>query len=399
MTTFHSARNRNDNIFRMFFFLGIFSLSSLILYIFLGKVYGYGPTVINRNDIIRNQVKNANAPISRLYPRSIKDQDDYPFEFKIIVFGWKRIESLTRLMNSLSSANYLNHSVKLEFHIDANPSIEISNYVESFNWPYGSKSMIFRNHQFGLERMVIKSWEAENDNEFVFFFEDDIEVHPKYFEYVFEIMKCNPEILKKDSDYFGIALTAPRYDEVNLNHSIWLPDMKGNKLFLFQQPCSWGALYFPWKWREFLKYYRKRRHLSKHSIDDLKIIPNSCIWDWKKSWKKYLMELMVIEAYMMIYPSLPNQESFSVHHHEEGEHFLKIEGTRPVIDYFKVPLASNEAASSLIEEIKTIDLSTLPKFSFHHFPVESIKQLKEFGDLVKENLIKTYKMLYIRIER
>lgn len=366
----------------MIFFLSVFSISSLIVYFTLGHIYGYGITLVD--SVSRNQRETSSPPIPRLYRRSLDYGVGNEFEFMIIVFGWRREESLKRLMNSLLKADYLNYSVKLQFHIDFKPTQEVKDYVESFEWPFGEKTVILRSKTFGLMQAVAKSWPARNDKEFVFFFEDDIEVQSKYFLYALEIMRNNPAMLKQDSDYVGIALTTPRYDEINLNHSIWTPETNGNKLILLQQPCSWGALYFPWKWREFLTYFRGRRRLVNRVIDDLQVVPKSLIWDWKKSWKKYLMEMMVIEGYLMVYPTLPGQESFSVHHQETGEHFKIVTGReRKVANYFLVPLASDQSAGSLIEEIGRIDLSRLPIFSFYHFPVQSVDQLKQFGRLIK----------------
>ena len=376
----HRSHHNNDSVFRMFFFLSVFSMSSLIIYFTLGHVYGFGATIINGNEIMGNKV--VPHPISKLYRRSIEEKDD--FEFMIIVFAWRRADSLKRLMDSLKKADYMDYQIKLQFHIDFKPTEEVEKYTEKFEWPFGEKTILLRTKSFGLERMVTKSWQARNDKEFVFFFEDDIEVNSKYFQFALEIMKKKPEIINKDSDFVGIALTTPKYDEVNLNHSIWTPETNGNQLILLQQPCSWGALYFPWKWRKFLSYYRSRRQRTNKVVDDIKVIPKSCVWDWKKSWKKYLMEMMVIEGYLMIYPSLPRQESFSVHHQEIGEHFPSFKGIeRKVPDYFVVPLASDQASSSLIQGIEYIDISTLPMFSFYHFPVKSIDQLKEFGRLIQ----------------
>lgn len=384
-------KKHNDSVCRMIFFLSVFTVSSLIVYFTFGHIYGYGITLVD--GVIRNQKELLPPPISRLFRRSIdySDNNNDDFEFMIIVFGWRREKSLKRLMNSLLKAEYMNYRVKLQFHIDFKPTTEVKNYVETFEWPFGEKSVILREKTFGLMNAVAKAWSAQNDKEFVFFFEDDIEVHSRYFEYTLEIMKNNPEMLKKDSDYVGISLTTPRYDEINLDHSIWMPETNGNKLILFQQPCSWGALYFPWKWREFLTYFRYRRRAVTRVVDDLKVVPLSCIWDWKKSWKKYLMELMVIEGYLMVYPSLPRQESFSVHHQEIGEHFKALSGNkeRKVVDYFHVPLASDLSAAGLIKEIGRMNLSSLPIFSFYHFPVKSVDQLKQFGRLVKAEQEKT----------
>lgn len=375
--SFHIHRHRHGSgVFRMFFFLIVFSVSCLTVYFTLGRIYGYG------KEISRLQVVKSHVSRTRLFPRSIEDD-----EVIIIVFGWRRKDSLERLVNSLKAADYLNHNVQLQFNIEFEPSDDVKKYVESVYWPYGTKTIDFRREKYGLERMVVESWKAPKDNEFAFFFEDDIEVHPDYFKYTLEVL--NKPGIRDDPNMTGIALNTPRYDEVNMDHSIWTPDLvigTEAKLFLFQQPCSWGALYFPWKWREFLNYYRKRR-LNQFPIpvaEYRKVIPESCVFQWARSWKKYYMEMMVLEGYVMIYPSATNQASLSVHHREEGEHTgIKREGFNEIVDYFVVPFADKETAAGLIEEVKKANVNKLPIVSFHHLPVESIKALKKFGRLLK----------------
>ena len=416
MPLIHRQRN-SHGVLRMFFFLSIFSLSALIVYFTLGKVYGYGG---NENLM----TKSGDGSRRRLQPRSelyshYHDHDTHlsshshshshsnthshtnthsnthshinshsqNMEFSLIVFGWRRKDSLERLMKSLTAAEYFNYNVQLQFNIEFEPSEEVKEFVESVNWPHGTKMIVWRKEKYGLERMVMESWKASKDNEFAFFFEDDIEVHSKYFEFALKALK------KKDivhnSNLVGIALNTPRYDEVSLEHSIWLPEFvigKESKLFLFQQPCSWGALYFPWKWREFLEYYSKRRlnQFPVPTAEYRKVIPESCVFQWGKSWKKYLMEMMVIEGYVMLYPSLTNQESLSVHHREEGEHTGSISKFDiQVVDYFTVPLVGNEKAKALIDEINKVKVNKLPIVSFHHFPVKSIDDLKKFGRILK----------------
>lgn len=397
-----SLRNRrvNDGVTRMFFFLTFFSAVGLVVYFTLGHIYGYGGNTDNnnKNPIIISKPKDVSKPnnlepfstrlnpvgIPRLYPRSIEEDHR---EFLLIVFGWRRKDSLERLVNSLLKSDYLGKNVQLQFHIEYEPSKEVKEFVESVQWPFGTKIIIWRNEKFGLERMVVDSWDASNDNQFAFFFEDDIEVNSHYFK--FAIGALDRKEIIENASIVGVALNTPRYDEVNEQHSIWFPGLEideDDKLFLFQQPCSWGALYFPWKWREYLEYYNKRRRgpSMANTAEGIEVIPKSCVFNWTRSWKKYFMELMVLKGYVMIYPSLPDQESLSVHHREEGEHTGIINKyLNKVVDYFVVPLASQSNAQVLIESLRQVDINQLPVISFYHFRVKSIEKLKEFGMVVK----------------
>lgn len=383
-----SLRNRriNGGAVRMFFFLSFFCVSAVIVFFTLGKIYGDGQVDVGNakiGGVSSNAIKRTHQ-LTRLYPRSLEER-----EFLIIVFGWRRKESMERLVNSLLKADYLGKSVQIQFHIEFEPSKDVEEYVKGIIWPYGSKQIIWRHEPFGLERMVVESWKAENDNEFAFFFEDDIEVHSYYFKFALEAL--NRKEITTSEHLVGISFNTPRYDEVNIVQSIWEPEYEIGleaKIFLFQQAASWGSIYFPWKWREYLKYYSRRRGIpgSVTSAEGVEIIPLSCVTEWKKSWKKYLMELMVLKGYLMLYPSLKNQESLSVHHREEGEHAINVDSGNKVVDFFVVPLVNDTSAQLLIDEVKTANFDELPIINFYHFKVDSIDDLKEFGNIVTRRI-------------
>lgn len=382
-------RRIDDGVSRMFFFLAVFCTGATIVYFTLGRVYGFAGGKVTQpipkpRDIFKSQIGSG---LTRLYPRSVNDEKEDDRKFLVIVFGWRRKDSLERLVKSLLKSDYLGKSVQLQFHVEYEPSEDVKEYVESVQWPFGTKIIIWRNEKYGLERMVVDSWDASKDNEFAFFFEDDIEVNSQYFKFALEAL--DKKELIDDSSIIGVSLNTPRYDEVNVEHSIWLVDKQigsENKLFLFQQPCSWGALYFPWKWREYLEYYNKRRRgpHTANTAENIEVIPQSCVFNWTRSWKKYLMELMILKGYVMLYPSMPFQESLSVHHREEGEHTGIINRyLNPNVDYFIVPLISEENAGILIEKVRQVEIKRLPIVSFYHFNVKSIEELKEFGLMVK----------------
>ena len=57
-------------------------------------------------------------------------------------------------------------------------------------------------------------------------------------------------------------------------------------LYLFQLPCSWGALYFPWWWIRLQRYYNYRQSSRNLHLDSLYNVPNSRSNQWLTSWKK-----------------------------------------------------------------------------------------------------------------
>lgn len=238
----------------------------------------------------------------------------------------------------------------------------------------------------------MNSWDARKDDQFAFFFEDDIEVSPEYFEYA---MLCLQRYIfptadgpKADSYYanhlVGIALNTPRFNEIVFPPYRWVPQHEiGQKSlhFLFQLANSWGCLYFPWAWREYRKYHAWRASAGLPSLH--KVIPEGGVWihNWERSWKKSLIELMYIRGYYMVYPNLPGQHAFSLHHREKGEH-TAAEGEEPMVDglgdlyldYFTVPLASDRAVINRLFATMP-PLTELPVVNFHHKAVNDVHEL------------------------
>lgn len=238
----------------------------------------------------------------------------------------------------------------------------------------------------------MNSWDARKDDQFAFFFEDDIEVSPEYFEYT---MLCLQRYLYPTTDgprvdsyhakhLIGIALNTPRFNEIVFPPYRWVPQHiigQSSLHFLFQLANSWGCLYFPWAWREYRKYHSWRASAGLPSLH--KVIPEGGTWihNWERSWKKSLIELMYIRGYYMLYPNLPGQHAFSMHHREKGEH-TAAEGEEPLVDglgdlyldYFTVPLATDRSVINRLFATMP-PLRELPVINFHHKGVADVHAL------------------------
>lgn len=304
------------------------------------------------------------------------------YSFKIIVFAWKRLASLQRLIDSLLAAEYFGFPVAIEFHLDAGANESVMDYLKNqVNWPFGTSGLVAEVLPQGLANMVTSAWSAQKDTEFAFFFEDDIEASPFFFEYA---CRSIYEFASKRKEVIGVALNTPRYDEINLITSIWRPSWEIGteaQVFFFQLPSSWGVLYFPWAWREFLKFYQKRTSsaTAKKKTKMTKIVPASRINIWERSWKRYLAEMMFLKGQVLVYPSLPAEASFSVNHREVGEHTSgkaqspQLERlNQQKIDYYVTPIVT-AAPISLFRQIHAG--AELPVVALHHDKVASLNEL------------------------
>lgn len=299
--------------------------------------------------------------------------NDNNMNFIINVFAWKRYISTKRLIESLKNANYAGKSIDLVIHLEYNSSLELENYLKEFNWTHGKKHIIKYNFSQGLERLIINSWNPKSNNEFAFFFEDDIEVHKNYFQFSLKILKE----LNSFEGIVGISLNTPKFDQINLLTGIWDPSKimeEGEKLFLFQLPNSWGALYFPSAWSRFQNFYKNRIKSSKNIF-----LPKSNSNYWTKSWKKYFIEFMVLESLLMVYPSFKDQVGYSIHHREIGEHIKSFKKR----DYYENKFINSTMDDSFLLNFNIKNYS-FPIVSLYHFKT-TLENLKAFANLLNQN--------------
>jgi hypothetical protein len=193
---------------------------------------------------------------------------------------------------------------------EANP--EVISYVENFSDWKGPICRIFREEKIGLMNNIMSSWDPLEDTcEYAIMLEDDIEVSPHFYFYAKSLISKYAET----KDMIGISLYTPSWNEIAYPHKTFeVPT--SDPIFMMQLPCSWGAVYFPDRWREFKRYFDAR--IS--GFDQVSPIPNSNSENWERSWKRYLIELMYFRGWTMLYPNFENLASLSTNHREQGEH-------------------------------------------------------------------------------
>ena len=300
-------------------------------------------------DILRMKMSvNASHESAELFPSTNIDK----IEITIAIISNNRFSSLQRLMMSLSALHIPDRfKVNLKFSLESTSSNELVEYVYGFSWRHGHKSIIRRIQPGGLIRAVSESWFPASNNEYGLFLEDDIEVSPYALIWVEKILLklYNTKAYDKARRIIGISLYKPTVTETNRSEmkrkpfhiqnitAVLTTSTEINRPFLFQTPCSWGALYFPDAWKRFLMYLRERLNEEKTLY-----IPHSYTNDWYVSWKKYLFEFMYIKGYFLVYPNFGNSQSLSTNHLEKGTH-IKTESITYLEEkrIFTVPLVDN----------------------------------------------------------
>ena len=282
----------------------------------------------------------------------------------------ERFNSLKRLCDSLLAAHYDSDdtNVHLRFAIDSSAGAEVTDFVTNFEWPQGSKSMFVRVNHGGLVTAVSESWYPSSPGEHGIILEDDIEVSPYYFLYLKRTLAAH--YADPDPKVVGVSMYTPRTVEsvaetprfpFNTASMRTSPD---TFLFKYSLPCSWGALWLPGAWAEFLVYMRTRLTLEGElgAEETVVSVPPSQSVVWFGSWKKYMIEMMYTNELYMVYPNFPEQASFSTNHMEVGEHIHSKSDRDSRIQEFTVPLIDDAYVSKLEDQglISGSILSSLP---------------------------------------
>lgn len=299
-----------------------------------------------------------------------------------------RFNLLKRLLNSLQAADYsLLGSGKLHLRISVDMSTmpQAIDFIENFDWIYGEKIIVRRVLSAGLIRAVSESWYPGSSRDIGLLLEDDIEVSTLYFHWVYNALNAiTPE---KDRRVVGISLYTPRRVEVAKGTKYRLSPSKligvmtrdPTMPYLHQLPCSWGALYFPDFWRSFIEYSLQRLDMGEDGKNSLSVRPiNARTHEWKSSWKKFMIEMMYAKGLFMLYPSYPNEVSFSTNNLGVGEHIVSND-TDHLPDDYTVPLMTHKECQMFRRyrdnPLDVPNLSSLPLFDLTNVPFSDLNYI------------------------
>ena len=249
------------------------------------------------------------------------------FKVNVVIISNNRLPPLRRLCSSLlASHDHERLEMSLTFNLEASSSHELVNFAERFEWGRGYKTVRKRILQGGLIRAVTEAWYPSASDEYGLFLEDDIEVSPFFTDWIVYAMDTYTADAHLDPRLVGISLYTPRVTETYLVNGS-KPRFDGNRLsaelfkgdryvpLLMQTPCSWGALYFPQHWRDFLSYLQTRITSETQFV-----IEGSRTNGWTASWKRFLFEYLWAKGCYLMYPNFKEQRSFSTNHMEGGIH-------------------------------------------------------------------------------
>lgn len=212
----------------------------------------------------------------------------------IAIVAYNRIDSVSRLLESLSKA-YYSQEVTLIISIDKSKTDAVEKYADDFIWTHGKKIVAKHSENLGLRKHILSIGDYLNDYDAVIVLEDDLIVSPSFYSYSLEAVQK----YKDDDRIAGISLYG---FSTNLQTgSPFVPDRNEYDAFLFQNAQSWGQVWMKNQWFEFKRWY------AEHSEEfgDMPHLPHTiCHWP-KNSWLKYHIKYCIEQNKFFVYPYVP----------------------------------------------------------------------------------------------
>lgn len=223
----------------------------------------------------------------------------------IVVVGYNRIKSITRLLHSLLKGDYSQFdSVPLVISIDASGDEELYKYVEDFEWPFGEKYVRIQKKRLGLKNHILSCGDLTEFFKAIILLEDDIYVTPNFYNYTCQVI----DYYDSEPKVASISL----YNE-EMNGFCWLPFPllhKDSDVYAVQAVFSWGECWTKRMWKGFRDWNEKTQ------IDWDKVDMPPQIKTWEKAWSKFYHAYMVINDLYSICPYVSLTTNFS----DAGEH-------------------------------------------------------------------------------
>lgn len=222
----------------------------------------------------------------------------------IVVVAYNRVDSLSRLLNSLNKAIY-DESVTLIISVDKSDINDVELFANDYTWPYGDKIVDTHSTNLGLRQhmMSLGKWFERFDA--IIVLEDDIVVSPNFFTFarqaVDKYRNC-PEIAGISLYSFSINYqTGKPFSPIKVEYDA----------FFMNCAMSWGEIWMKDSWNLFYNWYLD--HLDFPYKPEL---PKSiCSWN-QKSWLKYHTRYCIENNKYFVFPYV----ALTTNYGDAGEH-------------------------------------------------------------------------------
>ncbi len=193
----------------------------------------------------------------------------------VTVIGYKRLDSIQRLLKNLESASYPDTGVPLIFSIDCGGNGELNKFVSEYHWPYGEKYVFIQKERLGLKKHIFTCAARSRYFRGIILLEDDLAAAPGYYDYTVQALDAyenTPEI-GEIALYSGIM-----NGFVNLP---FFPLHRGADVFKLQYTCTWGECFTYRMWSEFEEWLAEwdGNFRTVELIEEIR--------GWEQAWSRY----------------------------------------------------------------------------------------------------------------
>jgi len=358
--------------------------------------------------VCKDELPSARASVFQ--PPTTKPEKDFRLKVRVLTFN--RFASLKRLLDQLHTAYYDNDRVDLEISIDYPANMSDTETIaqwtrtqlvaRSFAWNHGRVNVIQQRTHIGLTGQWTQGWYPAADNrEIMLFLEDDTGVSPYYYRFCKKMIQTyyldprnyDPNLygfsLQTQHTILGESLDAmygSRQVPNLLNQSAiergWDEEHEWRWYFRYQLVGTWGGVFFPQHWREFLIWLRDRQFVHAEGVSTSGFEPcvpgliSNTWWQKKphKVWSQWFVRFAFEKGWYNLYTNYPDQLSLVGNFREGGENFAVAKGLmNDIVDERNTP-----PGSKLYKHLQTAPLpsplSSLPLFDFHFRDVSAAPQ-------------------------
>lgn len=210
----------------------------------------------------------------------------------IVVVGFNRPKSLSRLLNSLSLAEYSSDNIPLIVsidHTDTESNAEVIEIAKSFEWEYGIKKVVQHTSNLGLEKHILECGDLTKEYGSIILLEDDLIVSPQFYNYAVQGIK----FYDNKTDIAGLSLYAYEFEELGWYR--FYPKQSGTNTYFMQWASSWGQAWSHEQWTGFMDWYKDFSDFEGINIP-------SQVKGWKNSWKKYFIAYLADQNKYFAFP-------------------------------------------------------------------------------------------------
>lgn len=218
--------------------------------------------------------------------------NNYKDQIAIVVVGYNRITSITRLLNSLLCAKYP-HSVPLVISIDCSGDENLYKYAREFKWPFGEKFVNIQSERLGLKNHILQCGDLTQYFKGIILLEDDIFVSEFFYPYVEQAV----DYYYDDERIACISLYRNEFQGLVMLPTLSVQD--GYDGFLKQSVASWGQCWTDRMWKSFRDWYDNEDRENFDHVDMPDVVKS-----WKKAWSKYFISYEIQNDKYCLFPSV-----------------------------------------------------------------------------------------------